>query len=128
MSDEADGPITRYTTRTVLEAEGHVLRAAQGLDRNRRHGVSDTACARRARQRQIQRSITREQARAVRHATGAEGLALIDGQAGTGKSYTMAAIREAYEASGYRVVGLAPTNAVAQDMQRDGFRHAAHHP
>ena len=57
-------------------------------------------------------------------ATGAEGLSLIDGQAGTGKSYTMAAIREAYEASGRSVIGLAPTNAVAQDMLRDGFQHA----
>ena len=53
-----------------------------------------------------------------------KGLSLIDGQAGTGKSYTMAAIREAYEASGRSVIGLAPTNAVAQDMLRDGFRHA----
>jgi ATP-dependent exoDNAse (exonuclease V) alpha subunit len=36
----------------------------------------------------------------------------------------MAAIREAYEAGGCRVVGLAPTNAVAQDMLGGGFRHA----
>jgi ATP-dependent exoDNAse (exonuclease V) alpha subunit len=52
-------------------------------------------------------------------------LALIDGQAGTGKSYTMSAIRQIYEASGYRVVGLAPTNVVAQEMHRDGFSHAS---
>ena len=43
---------------------------------------------------------------AFRHATGKEGLAIIDGQAGTGKSFTMAAIREAYEKAGYRVIGL----------------------
>ena len=49
-------------------------------------------------------------------------MAIIDGQAGTGKSYTIAAIREAYEAAGCRVIGLAPTNAVAQDMQRRRFR------
>ena len=39
----------------------------------------------------IRQASPREQARAFRHATGAEGLAIIDGQAGTGKSYTMAA-------------------------------------
>jgi len=123
LSDEAAGPITRYTTRTVLEAEGHVLRAAQGLDRSPRHGVGErTRAALLASERFS--SITREQAHAVRHATGDEGLALVAGQAGTGKSYTMAAIREAYEASGYRTVGLAPTNAVAQDMLRDGFYYA----
>ena len=37
----------------------------------------------------------------------------------------MAAIRKAYEASGNKVIGLAPTNAVAQDMARDGFSQAA---
>ena len=44
--------------------------------------------------------ISREQARAFIHATGPEGLAIIDGQAGTGKSFSMAAIRKAYEAQG----------------------------
>ena len=63
-----------------------------------------------------------EQRRAFIRAVGDEGLALIDGQAGTGKSYTMAAIRTAYEAEGYRVIGLAPTNAVSSDMARDGFQ------
>jgi ATP-dependent exoDNAse (exonuclease V) alpha subunit len=69
--------------------------------------------------------ISREQARAFQHATGPEGLAIIDGQAGTGKSFCMAAIRKAYEARGEKVIGLAPTNAVAQDMGRDGFARAA---
>jgi predicted ATPase len=68
-----------------------------------------------------QLSSTPEQLRAFRHATASEGLALIDGQAGTGKSYTIAAIRQAYEIAGYRVVGLAPTNAVAQDMRPGGM-------
>ena len=52
------------------------------------------------------------------------GLKLIEGRAGTGKSYTLAAVREAHEAAGYRVVGLAPTNAVAQDLKADGFTEA----
>ena len=101
LSDEADGAVTRYTTRTVLEAEGHVLRAAQGLDRNQGHQVSDAVCGAVLGSNKF-RAVTREQARAVRHAAEAGGLALIDGQAGTGKSYTMAAIREVYEAGGYR--------------------------
>ena len=33
LSNTPDGEITRYTTRTVLEAELHVLRAAAGTGR-----------------------------------------------------------------------------------------------
>jgi hypothetical protein len=124
LSDRAGGPTTRYTTRTVLEAERHVLRAADGLARRSRHRVDD-AIRDRVLHGEKFRSMSGEQAAAFRHATGREGLSLIDGQAGTGKSYAMAAIREAYEASGYRVIGLAPTNVVAQGMQRDGFSRAA---
>src|SRR5208282_864479 len=85
LSDEADGAITRYSTRTVLEAEGHVLRSAQGLDHDRRHKLSDAVCGAVLGSGRFS-AVTREQARAVRHAAEAGGLAVIDGQAGTGKS------------------------------------------
>jgi hypothetical protein len=118
-----DGETARFTSQAALRAEEHVLRAADGLARNDRHrvegGLRSTVLA-----REQFATMRADQLAAYERATGPEGLAVIDGQAGTGKSYTMAAIREAYEASGYRVIGLAPTNAVAQDMQRDGFREA----
>ena len=71
------------------------------------------------------RTMTAEQLNAFLRATGPEGLALIDGQAGTGKSFTIEAIRAAYEQAGYRVIGLAPTNIVKEDMKASGFAHAA---
>ena len=49
---------------------------------------------------------------------------MIAGEAGTGKSTTLAAVRDAYEASGYRVIGMAWTNAVVQNLGHDGFRNA----
>jgi hypothetical protein len=54
----------------------------------------------------------------------AGGLKLIEGRAGTGKSFSLAAIRDAHAADGRRVIGLAPTNAVAQDLTADGFTEA----
>ena len=57
----------------------------------------------------------------IRKAMIDKHLKLIEGRAGTGKSYTLAAIRDAYERDGKRVVGLAPTNAVAQDLAADGW-------
>jgi len=112
----------RYTTRKVLETEHQVLRAATALSVATGHEVSErdraTVLAREF------HDITVEQSAAIRHATEAEGIALIDGQAGTGKSYTINAIRRAYEQQGRSTVGLAPTNAVAQDMRDEGFAHA----
>ena len=51
---------------------------------------------------------------------------MIEGRAGTGKSFTLAAIRKAHERNGQEVIGLAPTNAVAQDLRNEGgFTRAA---
>ncbi len=124
LADQPGGPATRYTTQAVLQTEHAVLRAADGLSRDRRFDVGDQVRASVLSSSTFD-GVRRDQAEAYRHATGPEGLALIDGQAGTGKSYTMAAVRQAYEASACTVIGLGPTNAVVEDMKRDGFRQAA---
>jgi hypothetical protein len=123
LSDEANGRTTRYTTCAVLDAEGQVLQAAAALARDDRHQVGSDALRGILSQPQFD-GISREQVEAVRHATGAAGLALIDGQAGTGKSFTIDAIRQSYEAEGRSVIGIAPTNAVAEDMRANGFGQA----
>jgi AAA domain/Relaxase/Mobilisation nuclease domain len=113
----------RYTTRAVLESEMQVLLAAQDLAETTRHGIGDRNL-RAVLSGDKFKSISEEQKRAFVHVTGAEGLALIDGQAGTGKSYTIAAVREAHERAGYKVIGLAPT-LPAEDMAREGFTQAS---
>ena len=65
-----------------------------------------------------------DQRLAFDHAVAAGGLKIIEGRAGTGKSYVLQAIRDAHEQAGRRVIGLAPTNAVAQDLKADGFSEA----
>jgi putative protein kinase ArgK-like GTPase of G3E family len=86
----------------VLEAERHVLRAAGELVADKDHYVGGGARAAIETSAKFA-SMTPEQLRAFRHATASEGLALIDGQAGVGKSYLIGAIRQAYEIAGYRV-------------------------
>jgi hypothetical protein len=122
LADTTDGPVTRYTTLPVLESESKVLRDMHDLAGEGWHGITDHQRA--ATLGQFP-TIRPDQRAAFERATGPEGLALIDGQAGTGKSFTVTAIRQAYEDAGYTVIGLAPTNAVAQDMGRDGFKKAA---
>ena len=107
----------RFTTRQVREEERDAMAAAGGLSRVRSGAVSERSAEAAA----ASRTLRPDQAKAFEHATGAGHLKLIEGRAGTGKSYTLAAIRDAHERDGKRVVGLAPTNAVAQDLAADGF-------
>ena len=107
----------RFTTRAVREQERAAIAAAGGLSRQKTGKVSERS----ARAAEAARTLRPDQAAAFAHATGAGELKLIEGRAGTGKSYTLAAIRDAHARDGKRVVGLAPTNAVAQDLAHDGF-------
>ena len=122
LRETADAPVTRYTTREVLAAEREVLKDASELHRSTTHGMTEQV-----REHILDRfsHLDHEQRIAFSHATGTEGLAIIAGEAGTGKSTTVEAVREAYEGAGHRVIGLSWTNAVVQDMKRDGFTQAS---
>jgi Ti-type conjugative transfer relaxase TraA len=110
----------RYTTQDVREQERAAMAAAGGLSRQKSGAVS----AHSARAAIEARTLRPDQAEAFTHAIGDGDLKLIEGRAGTGKSYTLAAVRDAHERDGNRVVGLAPTNAVAQDLAQGGFKEA----
>jgi Ti-type conjugative transfer relaxase TraA len=121
LAERDGGPITRYTSKAVLRREMQGLDLAHARAGDIFHRVKEATRIAIMERGQFG-SIRPEQYAAFRTATGPQGLALIAGEAGTGKSYTMNAIRQAYEAEGARVVGLSFTNKVIQDMKRDGFR------
>ncbi|MER9950015.1 AAA family ATPase [Mesorhizobium sp. M0047] len=111
----------RWTTRAVRDQE--ILALADG---RRVAGGSHRDVGARARERLVSvQELRADQLAAFDHATESGGLKIIEGRAGTGKSFALGSIREAHEAAGYRVVGLAPTNAVAQTMKEDGFARSS---
>ena len=58
-----------------------------------------------------------DQAAAVRALTAAnDGVAVLVGPAGTGKTYTLDTIRAVYETAGYRVQGAAPSARAAHEL------------
>lgn len=114
-----DGPVTRYTTREVLAAEMMISRAAAYLDQRAGHGVD----AKRIQAIADRLTLIPEQRAALDHLTRANGFAVLAGEAGTGKSHTLRAVREAYEAEGFTVIGTAWTHKVVGDMRNDGFRN-----
>ena len=105
----------------MLTAEAKVIGDAATLANDTRHGLGMADG-----QAVLDRfpHLRGEQRAAFWHATGAGGLAIIAGEAGTGKSTTLAAVREVYETAGYRVVGMAWTNQVVQNLRPDGFKDA----
>ncbi|MER9420683.1 AAA family ATPase [Mesorhizobium sp. M0306] len=118
---ETGESVGRWTTRAVRDQE--VLALADG---RRVAGGSHRDVGARARERLVSvQELRPDQLAAFDHATGSGGLKIVQGRAGTGKSFALGSIREAHEAAGYRVVGLAPTNAVAQTMKEDGLARSS---
>ncbi|MBX9752001.1 MAG: relaxase domain-containing protein [Roseococcus sp.] len=62
--------------------------------------------------------LSAEQAEAVRHAAGPDGVSLLQAGAGTGKTTTAAVLVAAAHNSGMRVIGLAPSWVAADELAR----------
>jgi hypothetical protein len=119
LKDRKGGETVGYTIKAHREQEERVLARAKRMAASTDHHIAARALANAA------ETLDREQEAAMRHALADSGLTVIEGRAGTGKSHTLTAIRRAAEKGGYRVIGLAPTNTVAQDLEASGFTDAA---
>jgi conjugative relaxase-like TrwC/TraI family protein len=114
--------VDRFSTRELLALErqlvdGAVARAEQGC-----------AVVRLELVRQIlDRHATagEDQAAMVRDLTqGGDGVALVVGRAGSGKTWALGLTREAFELAGYTVVGCAPTGIATVGLADEGFTEA----
>lgn len=123
--DDPETPSGRFSTWTVYAEEQAVLTAAQAIAARPSAGVDAGSIEEaKAASAQAGRELLEEQKAALDYACGPGDLKLITGRAGTGKSTTLSAVRAAHEATGKRVIGLAPANVVVQDMKREGFAEA----
>lgn len=122
LLDAQTGRETGYWTTTgIRDQERAVLARAQRMAsaRFRPARAGDAAAI------AERLTLTAEQ-RAVlmRETASLTRIGAIQGRAGTGKTRTLGAIREAHERRGHRVVGLGPTNVVARSLAADGFETA----
>jgi len=108
----------RFTTRDMIEAEKHLHRAAELMAGRERHEVSgrdrEAALAHAADRGLV---LSGEQADALAHVTGGRGLGIVVGYAGTGKSAMLGVAREAWEAAGYEVRGVALSGIAAENLE-----------
>lgn len=108
----------RFTTRAMIETEQRLHRAAELMAEKERHEVGDrereTALARAEARGLV---LSGEQAEALAHVTDGRDLGVVVGYAGTGKSAMLGVAREAWEAAGYEVRGIALSGIAAENLE-----------
>ena len=108
----------RFTTRAMIEAEQRLHRAAELMAGRERHEVNDThrrAAFEHAEVRGL--FLSGEQVDALAHVTDGRDLGVVIGHAGTGKSAMLGVAREAWEAAGYEVRGVALSGIAAENLE-----------
>jgi Ti-type conjugative transfer relaxase TraA len=108
-------PLTanRYTTREMLQIERGALTRAKRLADDATYWVDANATAAALKPR----TLSEEQRTALEHLTAPRRLSVLEGLAGTGKSYLLGAAREAWEANGYEVRAAALAGKAAKGLQ-----------
>ncbi|MGZ2749929.1 Ti-type conjugative transfer relaxase TraA [Burkholderia stagnalis] len=105
-----------FTSAELKAIEGRLVDRARSMSHADSGLVGDRAIREKLR---AERKFNAGQRKAFSAMSGAAQLVVVNGAAGTGKSYVMKAAREALEADGMRVLGAALQGKTADDMQHD---------
>uniref|UniRef100_Q07LJ1 MobA/MobL protein n=1 Tax=Rhodopseudomonas palustris (strain BisA53) TaxID=316055 RepID=Q07LJ1_RHOP5 len=107
----------RFTTREMIETEHRLHCAAELMAERDRHEVQDAdRLAARARAEARGLVLSAEQADALAQVTTGRDLGVVVGHAGTGKSAMLGVAREAWEAAGFEVRGVALSGIAAENL------------
>ena len=103
-----------FTTKKTLEQENNLLQTAERISQTQRHVLNPARVDFVLQGKKLQAG----QYAAFRHILESGDLSLMVGFAGTGKSYLMDVLREAYESQGYRVFGSALSGRAAENLEK----------
>ena len=106
----------RFATRDLLRLEAEMAARATRLA-----GASGFRVEQKSREQILARHdrLSDEQRAAIDHVTAETRIAAIVGRAGAGKTTTMKAAREVWEAAGFRVVGAALAGKAAEGLETE---------
>jgi len=110
-----------WTTRELRDLEQRTLGLVETRADEQAPGVSAeaVAAARESAHHELGAPLTREQDAALDTVTGPGGIAVLIGQAGTGKGVVIGAAKEAWERDARRVIGTAVAGATAKRLGAD---------
>jgi len=110
--DQRGRPI--YSTIDMIKVEMSLKSHAQLLHKDGKHGVDPAIVDRFIAEK---KTMSGEQQAAVRHACSPGSMKIIEGSAGAGKSFSLDAVRQAFEAEGYTMQGLALSHQAARVLK-----------
>jgi Ti-type conjugative transfer relaxase TraA len=103
----------RFTTSHLFDIENNLQGIAGDLNNRYQHSVRSSIVDTVIKSFQL----NEEQSKAIRHVLQGSDISVIVGRAGTGKTYALRAVNEAYSKAGYKVHGLALSGIAAQGLQ-----------
>ncbi len=120
-----------YTTKSMVEAEINLVNLAERLSKLKSHEVYrhkvNAVITQFDQKLSKHGGLSPDQKKALHHITAPNQLSCIVGYAGAGKTTTLEAAKEIWEAEGYKVYGLAPTGRAAQNLTQSGISsHTLH--
>jgi len=110
---------TRYTTKRLWELERKALEAAERMAKEARGEAGELTAARVIAARPTLKPDQREMVR--RLLAGREGIVVVIGEAGTGKSFATVAAAEGWAQAGFELRAAAPTWRAANVLSADGL-------
>lgn len=103
----------KYTTRSLLETENKMFAGAATLSDTNTHFVKEKYVNQAAHNCRL----SAEQKAVLEQTVNGQDIHAIIGHAGTGKSYTLNAVREAYEGQGYHLQGVSLSGVAAEGLE-----------
>lgn len=109
----------RFTTRAMQKIETGMAESAKRLKSKTNHNVKPEIVDKSLKDFETNKGfeLSIEQQAAVRHITKNEGISLVRGAAGAGKSTMLEAANNAWKSSGYSVIGAALAGKAAQGLE-----------
>jgi conjugative relaxase-like TrwC/TraI family protein len=124
IDDRAEpGTERRWSVLDLLSVERHLVAAAQARQGDHA-GVVAAELVRTT--LTAHPTIGDDQAGMVRDlCQRGDGVSVVEGRAGTGKTFALGVARHAWQTSGYRVLGCAPTGIATMSLEAEGFEETA---
>jgi len=103
-----------YTTHETIRREQAIMDLAVSRQHEGKHNVDEALIELVA----SEKGLLEEQRQMVEHiCLNDDAVVNIQGHAGTGKSYTLDAVRQVYESNGFKTLGVAPSGKAADGLQ-----------